>query len=197
MAFLRIKPVREYQYVYEVESYKDSRNKVKQRTVQLLGKYIPLEKQERAEFPIKRALACDSKEQLLKEIFALNFANYGFEQDKPEIFRQGSIIANLSACKVFDELSGKDVYLGFNNKFFGTQTLRKALKADTSDLFGFVKAIVDSGAVGVEFSEFKNQKGKKSHDLKLLQAIVDKFSQTSPGKNKEMNFEEFKKEVGY
>jgi hypothetical protein len=207
MAFLRIKPVRKvckdtgkastYHYVYEVESYK-SRGKVKQKTLRLLGRYIQLEKQKQKNFPIKRALECDSKEQLFKEIFALNLANYGFEPDTPDIFRRDNIIANLKTCKVFDMNSNRDIYLNLNGKFFGTYTLKKALKSDAANLVDFVKAITDSGAIGIEFSEFKNHKEghEPSHNLKLLQIILDRFG-SNLDKMKEMDFETFKEEIGY
>jgi len=209
MAFLRIKPVRKacketgltstYYYVYEVKSYK-IKGKIKQKTLRLLGKYIQLEKQKHKNFPIKRALECGSKEQLFKEIFALNLANYGFEPDTPEIFRRDNIIANLKTCKVFDMNSNRDIYLNLNGKFFGTQTLKKAMKSDATNLTDFVKAIIDSGAIGIEFSEFKQHQnvGEPSHNLKLLQVVLDKFGQFSDSdKLKEMNFTDFKKEVGY
>ena len=209
MAFLRIKPVRKvckdtgkvstYNYVYEVESYK-IKGKVKQKTLQLLGRYIRLEKQKQKNFPLKRALECDSKEQLFKEIFALNLANYGFEPDTQDIFRRDNIIANLKTCKVFDLNSNNDIYLNINGKFFGSQTLKKAVKLDANSLTDFVKVIIDSGAIGIEFSEFKNHKEghEPSHNLKLLQTILDKFGQFSnSGQMKEMDFEKFKQEIGY
>ena len=209
MAFLRIKPVRKvckdtgkastYHYVYEVESYK-TKGRVKQKTLRLLGKYIQLERQRQKKFPIKKALECGSKEQLFKEIFALNLSNYGFEPDTSDIFRRDNIIVNFKTCRVFDMNSNKDIYVNLNGKFFGTQTLKKAVRTDAANLTDFVKAIIDSGAIGIEFSEFRTQKeGKEpSHNLKLLRIVLDKFGQFSAsGKMQEMDFEKFKKEIGY
>jgi hypothetical protein len=85
-----------------------------------------------------------------------------------------------------------------NGKFFGTYTLKKALKSDAANLVDFVKAITDSGAIGIEFSEFKNHKEghEPSHNLKLLQIILDRFG-SNLDKMKEMDFETFKEEIGY
>jgi hypothetical protein len=206
MAFLRIKPIRKtskegksstYHYVYEVKSYK-SEGKVKQRTVGLLGKYIILEKLKDNNFPIERALQCGSKEQLFYEIFTLNLANYGFVQQKPGIFTHKNIVANLKTCKVYDGKTGKPVYLNINGKFFGSKTLKNLMKLKPASLFDFVKSIIDSGAVCIEFSEFKNPKEEPSHSLKLLQAILDKFGQHSDFANiKDMDFDKFVKEIGY
>ena len=96
--------------------------------------------------------------------------------------------------------SNRDIYVNLNGKFFGTQTLKKAMKSDATNLTDFVKAIIDSGAIGIEFSEFKQHQnvGEPSHNLKLLQVVLDKFGQFSDSdKLKEMNFTDFKKEVGY
>lgn len=212
MAFLRIKPVRKtcketgksstYNYVYEVESYK-VRGKVKQKTVRLLGKYIRLDKRRLEKFPINKAAECDSKEQLLKEIFAFNLLNYGFrkEAEKPFILKNGSIVVNLKTNRVFDSETKADVYVNINDKFFGTKTIRRALESSSSDLFDFVKSLVDAGIVGIEFSEFRKckQKGTPSalYDMKLLQAIIDKFGHFSISQTKEMNFSDFQKEIGY
>jgi hypothetical protein len=206
MAFLRIKPIRKtskegkastYYYVYEVKSYK-SAGKVKQRTVGLLGKYIILEKLKDNNFPIERALQCGSKELLFQEIFAANLVTYGFVQQKPGIFTHKNIVANLKTCKVYDSKTGKPVYLNMNGKFFGSKTLKNLLKLKPANLFDFVKSIIDSGAVGIEFSEFKNPEKEPSHSLKLLQAILDKFGQHSDfAKVKDMDFDKFVKEIGY
>ena len=77
--------------------------------------------------------------------------------------------------------------------------MKKAFKSDTRNLLDFVKTIIDSGAIGVEFSEFKNskKKGKPSYNLKLLQAVLNRYGEFSTSKMKEMTFEEFSKEIGY
>jgi hypothetical protein len=206
--FLRVKPVRKlnkntgksttYYYVYEVESYK-SGGKVRQKTVKLLGKYIQLKKQKQINFPLEKALQADSREHLLREIFALQLENYDFRQIRPQIYKHGEIIANLKTFRVFSEGSNKDVYVNINDKFFGTKTLRKAVKLDFTDLFEFVKTIIDSGAVGIEFSEFKRIReagGEPAHDFKLLQAIIGKFGPVTEDM-KEISFEKFKSETGY
>ncbi len=206
--FLRVKPVRKlnkntgksttYHYVYEVESYKKW-GKVRQKTVGLLGRYIQLEKQNQKNFPLEKALQADSKEQLLREIFALQLENYDFRQIGSQIYKQGDVIANLKTFRVFSEASNKDVYVNINDKFFGTKTLRKAAKSDIIDLFEFVKAIIDSGAVGIEFSEFKRIReagGEPAPDFKLLQAIIGKFGPVTEDV-KEISFEKFKSEIGY
>lgn len=206
--FLRVKPVRKlnktngkpatYYYVYEVESYKKW-GKVKQKTVRLLGKYVQLEKQKQNNFSLEKALQAGSREQLLREIFTLQLENYDFKQIKPQIYKHGEIIANLKTFRVFSEGSNRDVYVNINDKFFGTKTLRKAIKSDTTDLFEFVKAIIDSGAVGIEFSEFKRIReagGEPAHDFKLLQAIIGKFGPVAEDV-KEISFEKFKEEIGY
>ena len=207
MTFLRVKPVRKlnkitgktalHHYVYEVKSYKD-RGKVRQKTIQFLGKYIQLDKKKEENFPIKRALEVDSKEQLLKEIFAFNLENYGFKKCEPEIYKNQNVIADLKTCKVFDSSAGKDIYLNINGKFFGTQTIRKAIKSNNSDLFSFVKTLIDAGIVGIEFSEFKQlqEKGSDLHEFKLLRAIIKKFG-PSAEEIKEMSYEDFVNKVGY
>lgn len=206
--FLRVKPVRKsdkntgksvtYHYVYEVESYKN-RGKVKQKTVRLLGKYIYLEKQKQVNFPLNKALQADSKEKLLREIYALQLENYGFKQSNANVFRHGKITANLKSFRVFSEDTNKDIYININDKFFGTKTLRKAVKSDTTDLFEFVRAIIDSGAVNIEFSDFKRireQAGEPAHDFKLLQAIIGKFAPVAE-ELEEISFDKFKAEIGY
>lgn len=190
MAFLRIKPVRKpngkvYHYVYEVESYKH-KGKVRQRTLQLLGPYVKLKKQKQKKFPLNKALQCDSKELLLKEIFAHNLANYGFVQGEPDIWRLNEIMVNLNALRVSNSVTDKDVYLNINEKFFGTHTLKNVVKSDNSDLFSFAKAVVASGALNNE----------DSHDRKVLEAITVKFLDIER-KMKEADFDKFAKEIGY
>ena len=184
MAFLRVKPVNKYQYIYEVESYK-KKGKVKQKTLRFLGKYIRLKKQRRRKFPLEKALKYKSKEELFKELFAFTLVNYGFKQIKPSVFARNKIVANLKTCKVIDTDSGKDVYLNLNDGFFGTYTLKRVLKSDASELVAFVKSITEAGAINKE----------NEHDFKLLQIISEKFMPKEPVK--ETSFDKFAKEVGY
>ena len=189
MAFLRIKPVRKrggktYYYVYEVESYKH-KGKVRQRTLQLLGPYVKLEKQKQSKFPINKALQADSKKSLLREIFAHNLANYGFIERGDDVWRLNDVMVNLRALRVFHSTTNKDIYLSMNDKFFGTYTLKKAIKSDSTDLVEFVKSITASGALDTE----------EEHDRKLLQVITSKFKPME--KMPESSFEEFAKKVGY
>ena len=203
MAFLRIKSIRKsgkngkasiYDYVYEVESFK-KRGKVKQKTIGLVGKYLRMEKVCNENFPIEKALQCDSKEKLLREIFTLNLANYGFLQEKPGIFKKNSIVANLNTCKVFDCNSKKPVYIDMHGKFFGTKTLKNIFKSENMTLFEFVKAVVASGAVCIESLDIKNLKESADPNLKLLQAILDKFEPSD--KIEHMDFDKFTEEFGY
>lgn len=208
MTFLRVKPVRKtnskrsshtYYYVYEVQSYK-YKGKVKQKTLRLLGRYIKLKKLRQKKFPLKRALACDSKEQLFKEIFTLNLQNYGFRKEKENIFKHGNIVVDLGKFKVFDSTLNKDVYININDKFFGSFTLKKLFKYDSNDMFEFVRAIIDSGAIKIEFSDFKRHRehSKSLHDFKLLQIMLDKFGRCSDAsKLREMSFGEFITKIGY
>jgi len=188
MAFLRIKPVRKenkvHHYVYEVESYKD-KGKVKQRTVRFLGKHVRLEKKLNKKFSLSRIKKHDSREALLKEIFAHNLLNYGFKQIKENEWRLRNIVADLNTLRVFHSQTERDVYINMNEKFFGSHTLSKALKSDSSDIVEFVKTIIDAGALDKE----------KKHDFKLLQLITEKFRPEA--KMEESSFKDFAKEIGY
>jgi hypothetical protein len=205
--FLRIKPIKKlnkksgeihtYYYVYEVESYK-IRGKTKQKTIGLIGRYIQLKKKYHKKYPIEKVLQTNSKETLFKEILALQLENYGFKQIKPQVYKLEDIIANLKNLRVFSESSNKDVYINLNNKFFGTKTLRRAIKTESSDLLDFVRAIVDAGLIDISFLHFKKAKNYeklKNHDFKLLQAIINKFYFSLP--EKEIPFEKFREEIGY
>jgi hypothetical protein len=188
MAFLRLKPVRKgnkvYYYVYEVESYKE-KGKVRQRTVRFLGKYIKLGRKQQKYLSNKLVEKHDSVDALFKEIFALQLPSYGFRPVKENVFAYKSIIADLEAFRIFDSETGKDVYINVNEKFFGTHTLSKLIKADHSDLVEFVKAIVDSGAVNKETKQ----------GVLLLQRITEKFRPKT--KMEESSFKDFAKDVGY
>ena len=188
MAFLRIKPIRKnnktHYYVYEVESYKD-RGKVKQKTLQFLGKYVRLEKKQRKSFPLSKISKINDKEQLFKEIFSLHLANYGFKSGKDDVFKRRNIIVDLKSNRIFDSETEKDVYLNINDKFFGTYTLNRVLKSDSTELVAFVKEIVDSGALDKEHKQ----------DFKLLQAIIEKFRPKE--KMEEAKFEDFAEKIGY
>ncbi|MGC8884938.1 MAG: hypothetical protein ACP5KK_00315 [Candidatus Nanoarchaeia archaeon] len=201
MAFLRVKTIqkkhgsktRKYNYVYEVENYRDGK-KIKQKTIKFLGKLIKLNINSTINFNDFNAVIadiierCDTKEKVVEELIKQYLKKLNFKQ-KDFRFVKGKLIVDLKNKKLFQ--NNKNVFLKINDGFLGEYSLKQLITA--KNYKEIAKWLILSGLMPKPkiFDETDDT-------FKNIIKIATKFGQVENlPKMKVINFEEFVKKIGY
>ncbi len=207
MAFFRIKPVtkrrkdakdKTYYYVYEVENYKrryGKKVKVKQKTLRIVGPYREVKKLKNAELTQGRIEKLD-RAALIEAIIVQNLKNYGFKKTSNRQYQKGVLTIDLEKHRVMDNATRKDVYIGINNGYFGTETIRKLHKFkfnEGTSMIDFVKAVSTAGLLDLD-------KGEGKALLALLATKTPGYAETHQVEEEEIaevSLEDFRKKFGW
>jgi len=193
MPFLRVKKVprrqssHKYEYVYEVENYREG-NKIKQKTLRFLGRLVELNELAGSNQNIENLEEFESisdKERLIEHLATAILSAHGFKKSKKG-FVKNKILIDLKNYSV--KLNNRNVFIKLNDGYFGKYTLEKLREARSYE--ELIRWLVASGLVPKP-KKFDESDPNFVFLTKLAALFKDKI------KIKTISFEEFAKKVGY